>query len=248
MSVFHPDPIVVDPSYGFPLLHTKFVPFKSILAETLWFLQGRTDLESLRADGCTWWDEWALPDDTVGRAYGAQMRHWKKPDGTEQDQLDWVINEIKANPNSRRLVMTMWNAGELDDMALPPCHGALIQFYVRKGKQRVPKLDLMVYIRSSDMFLGLPTNIPSYSLVQRMVAQVTDLEVGELTIQLGDAHIYLNHEEQVRTLLSRWEDTLPAGPTLEIDPSVKNIDDFRMEHFTLRNYHPMGRLPAPVAV
>lgn len=246
-SVFHPEPIVVDPEYGFPLLRTKFVPFKSVLAETLWFTQGRHDLESLRADGCTWWDEWEREDGTLGRVYGAQLRGWVNQYGETHDQLAWVINEIKTNPESRRLVATMWNAGELDDMALPPCHGAMIQFYVDQTYP-LPRLDLMVYIRSSDLFLGLPTNIPSYALVQRMVAQVTGLKLGTLTVQLGDAHIYSNHMKQAKVLLDRWPDHLPSAPHLEMDPKVKNIDDFKMSHFTLKGYQHMGKIPAPVAV
>lgn len=247
-SLFYPEPLDLDnSSVMLPLLTSKFVPFKSILAETLWFVQGRTDLASLRADGCKWWDEWAMEDDSIGRGYGAQLRHWIKPDGTEHDQLAWVINEIKTNPKSRRLVMTMWNAGELDNMALPPCHGAMIQFYVNQSGPK-EELDMMVYIRSSDIFLGLPTNIPSYALVQKMVAQVTGYRSGRLVVQLGDAHVYSNHMAQTKELLDRWEDRMPPLPRLDIDPSVTDIDDFKMEHFTLSNYTHMGKISAPVAV
>lgn len=242
-STFAPAQLIhVSTTNEVPLFTSKRVPFKSVLAETLWFTQGRTDLESLRADGCTWWDEWALEDDSIGRGYGAQLRNWVNQFGEVHDQLQWVINEIKTNPTSRRLVLTMWNAGELQYMALPPCHGALIQFYVDEEANR---LDMLVYIRSSDMFLGLPTNIPSYYILQRMVAQVTGKMTGVLSVQLGDAHVYSNHVEQVEEMLTREPRPLP---TLEMDPSVKDIDDFRMEHFTLNDYNPHPTIKAPVAV
>lgn len=244
-SKFMPPPLKFrDVDTYFPLMTTKKMAWKSILAETLWFVQGRTDLASLRADGCTWWDEWALEDDSIGRGYGAQLRHWLRPDGTEFDQLAWVINEIKTNPRSRRLVMTMWNAGELDNMALPPCHGALIQFYAwEKGDRKM--LDLMVHIRSSDTFLGLPTNIAGYALLLKMVGHVTGREADTLTVSLGDAHVYKNHVDAVRTQAEREPFTFPE---LVIDPSVRDIDDFRPEHFELKHYQFHPKISAPIAV
>lgn len=228
----------------FPLMTTKKMSWKWILAETLWFVQGRYDLESLRADGCHWWDDWEREDGTLGRVYGAQLRHWLRPDGTEFDQLAWVINEIKTNPRSRRLVMTMWNAGELDNMALPPCHGALIQFYAKeKGDRKM--LDLMVHIRSSDTFLGLPTNIAGYALLLKMVGHVTGREADSLTVSLGDAHVYKNHVDAVRTQTER---TPFAFPEVVIDPSVRDIDDFRPEHFELKHYQSHPKISAPIAV
>lgn len=228
----------------FPLMTTKKMAWKSILAETLWFVQGRYDLESLRADGCHWWDDWEREDGTLGRVYGAQLRHWLRPDGTEFDQLAWVINEIKTNPRSRRLVMTMWNAGELDNMALPPCHGALIQFYAREEGSR-KMLDLMVHIRSSDVFLGLPTNIAGYALLLKMVGHVTGREADILTVSLGDAHVYKNH---VAAVLTQTPRTPAPFPQVIIDPTITNIDDLRPEHFTLEHYNPQPKISAPIAV
>lgn len=227
----------------FPLLTSKKVPWKSVLAETLWFAQGRNDLESLRADGCTWWDSWEKADGTIGPGYGEALRHWTNRYGVEVDQLSRIIKSLKEDPNSRRHVMTMWNAGEIDDMALPPCHGALIQFYVGRGGT---SLSCQVNIRSSDMFLGLPTNIAGYALLTRMVAHVTGYKANSLTVVLGDAHIYSNHKDAVEELLSR--DGYPEQPTLTIDSSVKDIDLMRPEHFTLNNYNPLPAIKAPVAV
>lgn len=252
-SVFSPAPIRVPLQYRegsnsvlFPLLETKRVPWKSVVAETLWFLQGRTDLESLREDGCTWWDEWELPDGTIGRGYGHQLRYWENRKGEVTDQLSDLIDGLKNDPYSRRHVMTMWNPGELDEMALPPCHGVYIQFYSSGNA-----LDCYVQIRSSDVFLGLPTNIPSYALVLSLVAQVSGHTPRQLTVALGDAHIYNNHVEQVDTMLGRREEVSKRTsdfPRLFIDPSVKNIDDFRMYHFEVEGYHPLPTIPAPVAV
>lgn len=242
LSSFYTEPLVFNLGgvLGFPLLTTKKMPWKSIRAETLWFAQGRFDLESLRADGCSWWDDWEREDGTLGRIYGAQLRHWQRPDGTEYDQLAAVIDEIKTNPNSRRLVMTNWNAGELDDMALPPCHGALIQFYVdERGR-----LELKVNIRSSDLFLGLPTNIASYALLDYMVAEVVGLRPGALTVILGDAHIYLNHIDAVSEQLTR---TPKRQPKLEL-VHRDNIDDFTMDDFILTDYFPKTAIKAPIAV
>lgn len=245
-SWFSPDPLTyTDVGNRFPLVTTKKMAWKSILAETLWFVQGRYDLESLRADGCSWWDDWEREDGTLGRVYGAQLRHWIRPDGTEVDQLAWIINEIKTNPTSRRLVATMWNAGELDNMALPPCHGALIQFYVSQPGTPRAMLNLSVDIRSSDMFLGLPTNVAGYALLLRMVAQVTGLTAGNLKVRLGDAHVYLNHTDQVKEQAGR----IPyPEPTLIIDPSITNIDDFRPEHFSLEGYRNHPKIQAAISV
>lgn len=223
----------------FPLLTTKKMAWKSILAETLWFLQGRSDLESLRADGCTWWDDWEKEDGTLGPVYGKQLRHWQKPDGTEHDQLAWIIDEIKANPTSRRLVATMWNAGELEEMALPPCHGALMQFYVDGNF-----LDLHVNIRSSDLFLGLPTNIASYSLVLLILARETELKGRNLIVTLGDAHIYNNHMEAVRTQIRRKPSPLPQVAI----SGVESLDDLRPDNFHLIDYNPQDKITAPIAV
>lgn len=224
----------------FPLFTTKKMAWKSILAETLWWAQGRFDLESLRADGCSWWDPWERDDHTLGRVYGAQLRHWKKADGGEMDQLKWVINEILTNPESRRLVMTMWNAGELDNMALPPCHGALIQGYTRQGTH----IDLAVNIRSSDVFLGLPTNVAGYALLLKIIARETDLIAGDLVVHLGDAHIYSNHMEAVSELLKR---TPSQEPTVHIDGGV-TLDHLRPNHFHLKEYYPQSRIRAEISV
>lgn len=241
-SIFSPAPLEFYIRDTFPLITTKKMAWKSIVAETLWFTQGRYDLESLRADGCTWWDPWEKEDGTLGPVYGKQLRHWTRPDGSEFDQLAWIINEIKTNPTSRRLVATMWNPGELDEMALPACHGALIQFYATTKSN---ELDLTVNIRSSDMFLGLPTNIASYALLLRMVAQVTTRVPGYLKVILGDAHVYNNHMNQVWQQVGR--EPYPF-PTLEIDPTITNIDDFRPEHFTLSDYLHHPHISGRVAV
>lgn len=241
-SLFSPGSLrFPDVNSRFPLFTTKKMAWKSILAETLWWAQGRFDLESLRADGCSWWDPWERDDHTLGRVYGAQLRHWKKADGGEMDQLKWVINEIQTNPESRRLVMTMWNAGELDNMALPPCHGALIQLYV----QDQGRLDLAVNIRSSDVFLGLPTNVAGYALLLKMIAHETNMVAGDLVVHLGDAHIYLNHMDAVTELLKRspYEE-----PFVGIKNTVIKIDDMVPEDFTLTLYSPQGPIKAPISV
>lgn len=225
--------------YSFPLFTSKRVPIRSVIAETLWFMQGRFDLESLRADGCIWWDDWERSDGTLGRVYGAQLRHWKSGNG-EVDQLQTIIDTINTDPTSRRMVATMWNPAELNDMALPPCHGALIQFYVSCGNY----LSLTVNIRSSDLFLGLPTNIPSYALVLLMVAKVTGLRPDRVNYVLGDAHIYKNHIDAVHTQLGR---TSGFAPTITVD-EVSTIKDFRLEHFTISNYNPAPSIKAPISV
>ena len=241
-SLFSPGSLrFPDVNSRFPLFTTKKMAWKSILAETLWWAQGRFDLESLRADGCSWWDPWEREDGTLGFVYGKQLRHWTRPDGTEHDQLKWVINEIQTNPESRRLVMTMWNAGELDNMALPPCHGALIQFYVRDQGT----LDLAVNIRSSDVFLGLPTNVAGYALLLKMVAHETNMVAGDLVVHLGDAHIYLNHMDAVTELLKR---SPTQEPNVDIDYNVYSVDSMNTKDFTLSNYNPQGPIKAPISV
>lgn len=241
MSMFSPGSLRFENvEEKFPLFTTKKMAWKSILAETLWWAQGRFDLEYLRAGGCSWWDPWERDDHTLGRVYGAQMRHWRTPEGVEVDQLAWVINEIQTNPESRRLVMTMWNAGELDNMALPPCHGALIQFYVTDGV-----LDLAVNIRSSDVFLGLPTNVAGYALLLKMVAHETYMAAGDLVVHLGDAHIYLNHMDAVTQLLKRRP---TQEPNVDINHNVSSVDAMTTKDFTLSNYNPQESIKAPISV
>lgn len=227
--------------HTFPLFTTKKMAWKSIRAETLWFVQGRTDLASLREDGCKWWDPWALKDDTVGRAYGAQLRHWKRPDGTEVDQIRDLVREIQHNPTSRRHVMTMWNPGELEQMALPPCHGVLIQFWV---DAQTRELDSFVHIRSSDMFLGLPTNIAGYAMLTYIIGSMTGYSPRELTVSLGDAHVYANHVDAVREQVKR---SPLKPPKLEI-VYHKDIDDLKVDDFILSDYEHMPSIKASISV
>jgi len=216
---------------GFPLLTTKKMHLKSIIHELLWFISGNTNIKYLNDNGVRIWNEWADKDGNLGPIYGYQWRSWPTSDGTKIDQLAGVISNIKKSPDSRRLIVSAWNAGELDKMALPPCH-ILFQFYVSSGK-----LSCQLYQRSCDIFLGIPFNIASYALLTMMVAQVTDLKPGEFIHTLGDAHIYLNHIEQVKLQLSREPYPLPE---MEINPSVKDINKFCYEDFTLKDYvaHP----------
>lgn len=216
---------------GFPLLTTKKMHLKSIIHELLWFISGNTNIKYLNDNGVRIWNEWADKDGNLGPIYGYQWRSWPTSDGTKIDQLAGVISNIKKSPDSRRLIVSAWNAGELDKMALPPCH-ILFQFYVSSGK-----LSCQLYQRSCDIFLGVPFNIASYALLTMMVAQVTDLKPGEFIHTLGDAHIYLNHIEQVKLQLSREPYPLPE---MEINPSVKDINKFCYEDFTLKDYvaHP----------
>jgi thymidylate synthase len=227
--------IRIDLKKGFPLLTTKRVHFKSVMHELLWFISGGTNVKPLQENGVTIWDEWADKNGDLGPVYGYQWRNW--PGGI--DQLANVIDEIKVNPNSRRLIVTAWNPTDVPDMALPPCH-LLFQFYVSNGE-----LSCSMYQRSCDAFLGLPFNIASYALLTHMVAQVTDLRVGELIISLADAHIYVNHIEQVRLQLSRDPRELPL---LNLDPDVKSIFDFKPEHINIIGYTPHRVIPAPIAV
>ncbi|MDY3536441.1 thymidylate synthase [Riemerella anatipestifer] len=226
-------------SKGFPLVTTKKVHLKSIIYELLWFLKGDTNIKYLNDNGVSIWDEWADDNGNLGPVYGAQWRSWKGADGRVIDQISEVIHQIKTNPDSRRLIVSAWNAAEIPNMALAPCH-ALFQFYVADGK-----LSLQLYQRSADVFLGVPFNIASYALLTMMVAQVCGLEVGEYIHSFGDVHIYNNHFEQVQKQLSREPRPLP---TMKLNPSVKDLFDFKFEDFTLENYHPHSGIKAPVAV
>jgi thymidylate synthase len=228
-----------DLAEGFPLLTTKKVHTKSIFHELLWFLKGETNIRYLKENGVSIWDEWADENGNLGPVYGSQWRSWQAADGNTIDQITEVISQIKKNPDSRRLIVSAWNVGEISKMKLPPCH-AFFQFYVAEGK-----LSCQLYQRSADIFLGVPFNIASYALLTMMIAQVCDLKPGEFIHTLGDAHIYSNHFEQVALQLSR--DPRPL-PTMKLNPSVKNIFDFRFEDFTLLNYNPHPGIKAPVAV
>ena len=224
---------------GFPLLTTKKVHLKSIIHELLWFLQGSTNIQYLKDNGVSIWDEWADENGNLGPVYGYQWRNWPKPDGTHIDQITQVVNSIRKNPDSRRLIVSAWNVADVDQMKLPPCH-AFFQFYVADGK-----LSCQLYQRSADIFLGVPFNIASYALLTMMVAQVCGLKAGDFVHTLGDAHIYLNHLEQTREQLSREPRHLP---TMRINPEVKDIFGFKFEDFTLENYDPHPAIKAPVAV
>ncbi len=224
---------------GFPAVTTKKLQFKSMATELLWFLRGDTNANWLRERGVHIWDAWADADGELGPIYGAQWRSWPTPDGGTIDQLAQVVDAIRATPDSRRLLVSAWNVGALADMRLPPCH-LLFQFYVADGR-----LSCQLYQRSGDLFLGVPFNIASYALLTHMVAQVTGLGVGEFVHTLGDAHIYLNHLDQVRTQLAR---TPHAPPRLWLDPSVTRLEDFEYRHIDLLDYTHEGALRAPVAV
>jgi len=229
-----------DLAEGFPLITTKKLHTKSIIHELLWFLRGETNVKSLQQRGVSIWNEWA-DDETgeLGPIYGRQWRSWPTREGTTIDQISQVIDQIRRNPDSRRLVVSAWNVADLPNMALPPCH-LLFQFYVADGR-----LSCQLYQRSADIFLGVPFNIASYALLTMMVAQVTDLQPGEFIHTLGDAHLYNNHLEQVREQLSRAPRTLP---TMRINPEIKSIDEFAFEDFELLNYQPHPHIAAPVAV
>jgi thymidylate synthase len=224
---------------GFPLVTTKKMHRKSIIHELLWFLSGDTNIKYLKDNGVSIWDEWADPQGNLGPVYGHQWRHWKGPDGKERDQITQLIDMIKTNPDSRRLIVSAWNVGELDQMALPPCH-AFMQFYVANGK-----LSLQLYQRSADIFLGVPFNIASYALLLMMVAQVTGLKPGEFVHTLGDAHLYSNHFEQARLQLSRRPHPLPS---MKLNSEIKNIFDFTYKDFTLEGYVGHEKISAPIAV
>ena len=224
---------------GFPLLTTKKLHTRSIIHELLWFLKGETNISYLKENGVSIWDDWADANGELGPVYGSQWRSWKTPDGKTIDQITNVIQQIKINPDSRRLIVSAWNVGEIDQMKLPPCH-AFFQFYVSNGK-----LSCQLYQRSADIFLGVPFNIASYALLTLMVAQVCDLLPGEFVHTLGDAHIYSNHFEQVTLQLSRTPKPLP---NMKINSSIKNIFDFTFADFTLENYDPHPHIKGTVAV
>ncbi len=228
-----------DLAKGFPLLTTKKLHTKSIIYELLWFLRGGTNVRWLQEHGVTIWDEWADKNGDLGPVYGAQWRRWHAADGRVIDQLSDVVERIKRDPDSRRLIVTAWNPGEIDKMALAPCH-ALFQFYVANGR-----LSCQLYQRSADMFLGVPFNIASYALLTMMMAQVTGLKPGEFVHTLGDVHIYLNHLEQVDLQLTR---TPRALPTMHLNPAVKDLFAFRYEDFELGGYDPHPAISAPIAV
>jgi thymidylate synthase len=224
---------------GFPMLTTKKLHLKSIVHELLWFLAGDTNIKYLNDNGVRIWDEWADENGNLGPVYGSQWRSWPAQDGGTIDQISNLIEMIRKNPDSRRLIVSAWNPAEVDKMALPPCH-CLFQFYVAKGK-----LSCQLYQRSADVFLGVPFNIASYALLTMMVAQVTGLKPGDFVHSLGDAHLYSNHLEQARLQLTR--PTRPL-PTMKINPDVKDIFSFRYEDFTLENYDPHPHIKAEVAV
>ncbi len=233
---------------GFPMVTTKKLHLKSILHELIWFLSGDTNIKYLKDNGVRIWDEWADADGNLGPVYGSQWRSWPTPSGDKIDQITTIINTIKTNPDSRRIIVSAWNVAEIENMALPPCH-AFFQFYVAppdplKGETK-GKLSLQLYQRSADIFLGVPFNIASYALLTLMVAQVCDLEPGDFIHTLGDAHLYNNHIEQAKLQLSR--DTKPS-PTMKINPDIKNIFDFKFEDFTLENYDPHPHIKGIVAV
>ncbi len=224
---------------GFPLVTTKRVHLKSVIHELLWFLAGDTNIDYLRRNGVRIWDEWADADGDLGPVYGRQWRSWPAPDGQTIDQLADVVDRIRRDPDSRRLVVSAWNVADLPDMALAPCH-ALFQFYVADGR-----LSCQLYQRSADLFLGVPFNIASYALLTHMVAQVTGYQPGEFVHSFGDAHVYLNHFDQVERQLER--DPMPR-PTLRLDPDVQDLFAFDYGHIRIEGYDPHPAIPAPVAV
>lgn len=224
---------------GFPMLTTKKLHLKSILHELLWFLKGDTNIKYLVENDVHIWDEWADENGNLGPVYGSQWRSWPTADGRHIDQITQVVNQIKTNPDSRRIMVSAWNVAEIDKMKLPPCH-ALFQFYVADGK-----LSCQLYQRSADVFLGVPFNIASYAILTLMIAQVCNLKPGEFIHTLGDAHLYSNHIEQAKLQLTR---DLRKLPTLKINPEVKNIFDFKFGDFTLEGYDPHPHIKAAVAV
>ena len=228
-----------DLSAGFPLVTTKKVPIRAIIHELLWFLKGETNIKYLKDNQVSIWDEWADAHGDLGPVYGKQWRYWETKDGRVIDQVSQVVDLLKKNPDSRRMIVSAWNVGELDKMALMPCH-TLFQFYVADGK-----LSCQLYQRSADVFLGVPFNIASYALLTLMMAQVAGLKPGDFVHTFGDVHIYSNHAEQVKLQLSREPKALPQ---MKLNPGVKNIFDFKFEDFELLNYDPHPAIKAPVAV
>ena len=228
-----------DLNAGFPLLTTKKVHLKSIVHELLWFLKGETNVKYLQDNGVTIWNEWADAQGNLGPVYGYQWRSWPAADGRHIDQVSQVLEQIRKNPDSRRMIVTAWNVADLDRMALMPCH-AFFQFYVAGGK-----LSCQLYQRSADLFLGVPFNIASYALLTMMIAQVSGLQPGDFVHTFGDTHLYLNHLEQAREQLSREPRQLPV---MRINPAVKSLFDFKYEDFTLEGYDPHPAIKAPIAV
>ncbi len=224
---------------GFPLVTTKKLHLKSIIHELLWFLQGETNIKYLKDNGVSIWDEWADEDGNLGPVYGSQWRSWHGANGETIDQITSVVNQIKKNPDSRRLIVSAWNVAEIEKMALPPCH-AFFQFYVADGK-----LSCQLYQRSADIFLGVPFNIASYALLTMMMAQVCGLRCGDFVHTMGDAHLYTNHIEQSTLQLGRDFRTLP---TMKINPEIKDIFDFKFSDFELTGYDPHPHIKAPVAI
>jgi len=228
-----------DLGQGFPLVTTKKLHLRSIIHELLWFLRGETNIRYLKEHNVSIWDEWADANGELGPVYGKQWRRWASPEGREIDQIKWLVDEIKRNPDSRRLVVSAWNVGELSQMALMPCH-TLFQFYVVDGK-----LSCQLYQRSGDIFLGVPFNIASYALLTHMLAQVTRLQVGEFVHTLGDAHLYCNHFEQAREQLAREPRALPR---LHLNPERKDMFSFHFDDIGIEGYDPHPAIKAPVAV
>lgn len=228
-----------DLSAGFPVLTTKKLHLRSIIHELLWFLKGETNIRYLRENGVTIWDEWADAEGNLGRVYGAQWRDWITADGRHIDQIANLVAQIKKNPDSRRLIVSAWNPGEVDSMALPPCH-AMFQFFVLEGR-----LSCQLYQRSADLFLGVPFNIASYALLTLMIAQVCGLQPGEFVHTFGDLHLYANHIEQAKLQLTREPRPLPV---MKLNPAVTDLFAFRYEDFTLEGYDPHPAIKAPIAV
>jgi len=228
-----------DLTQSFPLLTTKKLHLRSIIHELLWFLKGDTNIAYLKENGVTIWDEWADANGDLGPVYGAQWRRWRTPEGATVDQITRLIEDLKKNPDSRRHIISAWNPGEIDQMALAPCH-ALVQFYVANGE-----LSCQLYQRSADLFLGVPFNIASYALLTLMIAQVCGLKAKEFIHTFGDLHLYVNHLEQAREQLSREPRALPQ---MLLNPAVKNLEDFLYEDFTLEGYDPHPAIKAPIAV
>jgi thymidylate synthase len=224
---------------GFPLVTTKKVHLRSIIHELIWFLRGDTNIQYLKENGVSIWDEWADADGNLGPVYGSQWRSWPTPDGRHIDQISQVISQIRNNPDSRRMIVSAWNVAEIENMALPPCH-SFFQFYVAEGK-----LSCQLYQRSADIFLGVPFNIASYALLTMMTAQVCGLKPGDFIHTLGDAHLYNNHLEQARLQLSR---ELRPLPVMKLNPEISDIFGFTYEDFSLENYDPHPHIKAPVAV
>jgi thymidylate synthase len=224
---------------GFPMVTTKKVHLRSIIHELIWFLKGETNISYLKENGVSIWDEWADENGELGPVYGSQWRSWPKPDGGHIDQISQVIDQIKKNPDSRRLIVSAWNVAQIENMALPPCH-SFFQFYVADGK-----LSCQLYQRSADIFLGVPFNIASYALLTMMVAQVCGLQAGDFVHTLGDAHLYNNHLDQTKLQLSRECRPLPV---MKLNPEIKNIFDFKFEDFELENYDPHPHINGAVAI